>query len=165
MIRLRAAHVGVALGLAVGMSAGASAATATANLLVTTNVLSACAVTALPLSFGDYDPTATTPAEATTSITVLCTAGTAYTVGLGQGQHGSSVTTRQMLGATTASLLNYALYRDAGRTQNWGTAAGTVEAGTAGALPALFTVYGRVPAGQNVGTDIYSDTVLVTVNY
>lgn len=92
--------------------------------------------------------------------------GTNYAVGLGPGLHGGSVTTRQMQGTTnTAALLNYALYRDTGRTQNWGTATGATVTGTALATPTALTVYGQIPAGQNVAADAFTDTVQVTVTY
>lgn len=149
------------------VSAGpAQAATATTTFPVTATVLTACVVTATPLIFGNYDPTSATPLDASSSIAVLCTLGTSFTVGLNAGTtSGATVTTRQMTNGSDT--LNYALYRETGRSNNWGNTPGTdtPPATTAPLLAAPFTVYGRIPAGQNVGFGAYTDTVTVTVTY
>lgn len=157
--------VGLAL-IGLGMPLTAQAATTTTTFPVTATVQTACSVTANPLAFGNYDPTSTTALDATTTLSVLCTVGTAFTVGLNAGTaSGATVTTRRMTNG--ASTLNYALYREAGRTNNWGNTPGTdtPPATTAPVGPASITVYGRVPAGQNVPAGGYADTITVTVNY
>jgi len=142
------------------------AATATTSFLVTATVLKFCAVVATPMAFGDY--TSSTDAIGTSTITVTCTNGTAYDIGLDAGgAAGATVTTRQMSGTTvTAARLNYFLYSDSSRTVNWGNTVGTDTVHlTAGATPIISTVYGRVPAGQFVAPDAYLDTINVTVTY
>lgn len=142
------------------------AATTTTTFPVTATVLTACAVTATPLIFGNYDPTSAIALDATTTLSVLCTVGTSFTVGLNAGSaSGATVTTRRMVNG--ANLLNYALYREAARTNNWGNTPGTDTPGpvTATVLPNALTVYGRIPPGQNVAPGAYADTVTVTVNY
>ncbi|UIJ46866.1 spore coat U domain-containing protein [Sphingomonas cannabina] len=144
----------------------ARAQTATTTFPVTATVQTACAVTANPLAFGNYSPTAATALDATTTLSVLCTVGTSFTVGLNAGTAtGATVTTRRMTNG--ANTLSYALYREAARTNNWGNTPGTdtPPPTTAGALPTTLTVYGRVPAGQNVPAGGYTDTITVTVNY
>ncbi|HEY9234788.1 MULTISPECIES: Csu type fimbrial protein [Phenylobacterium] len=144
----------------------ALAATTTTTFPVSATVLTACSVTALPLAFGAYDPTSTTPLDAETTLTVLCTAGTSFTVGLNAGAaSGATVTTRAMTKGTDT--LDYALFQEAARTNNWGNtpASDTPAATTATALPNTLTVYGRVAAEQNVPLGAYSDTITVTVNY
>lgn len=144
----------------------AQAATATTTFPVTANVLTACVVTANPLNFGSYDPTSATALDASTTLNVLCTVGTSFTVGLNAGTAtGATVTTRKM--TQGANTLNYALYREAARTNNWGNTAGTdtPPATTAPIGVTPLTVYGRVPAGQNVPSGGYADTITVTVNY
>jgi len=150
-------------------AAPARAATATATIAVTATVLSLCAVTALPLAFGNYASTANS--DATTTVTVLCTAGTPFTVALDAGAGTGATTTVRRLGnpLSAATPLSYGLFRDAARTQNWGNTttgtAGDVVAGIGTVLPIPLTVYGRIPSGQNVGTGAYTDTVNVTLTY
>jgi spore coat protein U-like protein len=142
------------------------AATATTTFPVTATVLKACVVSANPLSFGSYDPTATTPLDATTTLSVLCTVGSSFTVGLNAGTGtGSTVAARKMTNG--ANTLGYALYQEAARANNWGNTPGTdtPPATTAPVLATSLTVYGRIPAGQNVAAGGYTDTVTVTVNY
>jgi spore coat protein U-like protein len=157
------------IGAAIAVLAPASivqAATATTSFLVTATVLKFCTVVATPMAFGDY--TSSTAALSTSTITVTCTNGTSYDIGLGAGAAaGATVTTRQMSGTiVTAARLNYFLYSDTSRTVNWGNTVGTDTVNlTAGALPTISTVYGRVPAGQFVAPDAYLDTIAVTVTY
>jgi spore coat protein U-like protein len=151
---------------AIALPAGAWAAQTTTTFPVNATVLKACVVTANPLNFGSYDPTAATNLDGSTTLNVLCTVGTAYTVGLNAGTgSGSTVTTRKMTNGANA--LNYALYQETGRTNNWGNTAGTdtPAATTAPIVPTVHTVYGRVTPGQNVPAGAYTDTITVTVNY
>jgi signal transduction histidine kinase len=66
-----------------------------------------------------------------------------------------------------ANTLNYGLYRETARTNNWGNTPGTdtPPAVTAPVLATPLTVYGRIPAGQNVRTGNFSDTIMVPVTY
>lgn len=162
---LRILRTGIAVA-GLGAASTGHAATTTTTFPVTASVLTACAVTANPLNFGNYDPTSATALDATTSLSVLCTVGTSFSVGLNAGAaSGATVTTRRMVNG--ANILNYALYREAARTNIWGNTPGTdtPPATTAPVLPTALTVYGRIPAGQNVPAGGYADTVTVTVNY
>lgn len=143
----------------------AYAATATTTFVVTATVLQACIVTASPLVFGNYDPTAATATDAQTSVLVTCTNGTAYNVGLNQGGgSGATVATRKMTSA--GNTMNYTLYRDGSRTTLWGNTVGTdTLSGTGTGLPVTHNVYGRIPAQQAVQQGSYSDTITVTVTY
>ncbi|WP_379921904.1 spore coat U domain-containing protein [Erythrobacter sp. R86502] len=133
---------------------------------VSATVVEACIVAANNLAFGTYDPTAPSPTDAATSITVTCTPGTVFTVGLNAGiASGATVNSRQM--ASGSERLGYGLYQDAGRSVNWGNTPGTDTpvAATAGLIPSILTVYGRVPAQQAVAVGAYTDTVTITVSY
>ena len=154
------------LALSMAWASAADASTVQTTMSVTTTVQSSCLVSAAPLSFGNYDPVSATANNATSSITVTCTTGTNFTVGLNAGTaSGASVTTRQMSNASQH--LNYSLFSDSGRTSNWGNTAGvdTPAAITATASPSVLTVYGRIAAQQNVPAGAYSDTVTITVTY
>lgn len=142
------------------------AQTAQTTMDVSATVVEACIVTATNLAFGNYDPTATSPTDAASSITVTCTPGTSFTVGLNAGiASGATVASRQM--ASGSDRLGYGLYQDAARSVNWGNTPGTdtPAAATAGLTPAALTVYGRVPAQQAVAVGSYTDTVTITVSY
>ena len=153
-------------GLLVLAPVAAMASTATNTFAVSTLVLSVCTVAATPLAFTNYDPTSGSNLDGTTTVAVLCTAGTPYNVRMSPGANGVTVTTRKMLLAAGADLLPYSLYRDSGRTQNWGATDGTdTAAGTGSGLPQTLTVYGRIASGATVAAGAYLDTVTVTVNY
>lgn len=148
------------------VSPAAQADTTTTTFTVTATVLKACLVTANSLAFGTYDPTAATPLDGSTTLSVFCTVGSSFTVGLNAGTaSGATVTTRRMTNG--ANTLGYALYQEAIRTNNWGNTPGTdtPAAITALVLPSTLTVYGRIPANQNVPAASYTDTITVTVNY
>lgn len=144
-----------------------SAATATTTLAVTTVVLQTCIAAATPVVFGNYTLGAL---DTTGVITVTCTPDVlTYNVALDAGAGaGASTSARKLtLGADT---LNYFLYRDSARTQNWGSVSGTDTVASTAATTDLgtiktFTVYGRLPASQAGVIGAYSDLVQVTVNY
>ncbi|KXU31044.1 spore coat protein [Sphingobium sp. 22B] len=166
MKRYGKGHLAGLLIFGMALPDAAQAAQTTTTFPVTATVLTACAVTANPLSFGNYDPTSATPLDATTTLSVLCTVGTSFTVGLNAGtSSGATVTSRKMVNG--ANLLNYGLFRETTRTNNWGNTPGTdtPPATTAPVLPSTLTVYGRIPPSQNVPAGGYADTVTVTVNY
>ena len=67
-----------------------------------------------------------------------------------------------------SDFLNYALYKDAARTQVWGTGmagGSTLAYNAASKASTNLTVYGTVPANQDVTVGSYSDTVVATINY
>src|SRR2546423_15550485 len=96
-------------------------ATATANLNVSASVSAVCTISTLPVAFGAYDPVvanAATDLNGTGTLTVACTKGASATIDLGVGNNLSGGTRR--MGSGT-DFLNYSLYKDAARTQVWGT--------------------------------------------
>jgi len=146
----------VMLGL---VSAPAQAGTATATFAVTATVQATCSVTATPMAFGTYIPTAASTSTSTVSVT--CTNGTPATFLLNAGTAtGATVTNRSMVSG--AVLLGYGLYSDAAHTANFGATATAVN-GTGSAV--VTTVYGQVPAGQYVAPNTYTDTITATVSY
>ena len=159
-----AAVLGTLAGLAaLAGPAAAQTATATTTFQVTATVLKLCSVTATNLAFGDYTPTAAS--DQTSTLTVLCTTNTPYTIALNLGT-ATSPTTRAMTSAGASTTLNYLLYRDSTRSSIWGETAGTdTQAGTGTGTNQAITVYGRVPANQRPQPGAYTDTVTVTLTY
>ncbi len=121
-----------------------------------------CTVSVTPVNFGNYSPFAAA-LDSTGQVSVNCTGVASYTVTMNAGIHGGgSFVGRRMSNGQSA--LSYQLYSDAARTMVWGDGSGgstSVSAPSSGAL----TVYGRVPARQNVSAGAYSDTILVTIDY
>jgi spore coat protein U-like protein len=131
---------------------------------VTVNYLASCRVSAAPMSFGNAY-TLTANIDAQTNLSVTCTSGAPYTVALGPGQ-GLGATTAARLMSGPGGNIGYALYRNAGRTANWGNQTGVdTVAGTGTGAAQSIPVYGRVPPQTLVSTGNYSDTVIVTLTY
>jgi spore coat protein U-like protein len=154
------------------LSAPANAATATANLSVTATVAATCSISTTALGFGAYDPVGAnnaSPLDGTGTVIVTCTNGASAALTLGQGANAGAGSTdavpvRRMKDAAGA-FLSYSLYQDAGHSTIWGNNPATSVAQTGSGTAASVTVFGRVPAGQNVGSGTYSDTVVATVTF
>lgn len=103
--------------------------------------------------------------DATAALSVQCTNGTTYDIGLDNGTTaGGTIATRLMTdGVNTVS---YQMFSDAGRTTNWGETIGadTIASTGTGAAQA-FTIYGRVPIQTTPAAATYTDTVTVTVTF
>ena len=148
--------------LGIALPIGAQGSTTTATIAVTATVFSACTITANALPFGTYSNGVN---NATTTVTPTCTLATPYTVGLDAGTGtGATVAARKLtLGANT---LTYTLYSDSARTVLWGNTIGTnTVAGTGTGVFQTLTVYGQIPASQNVQPGNYTDTVTATLTY
>jgi spore coat protein U-like protein len=141
------------------------AATDDAVFTVSATVISACAISATDLDFGNYDPVAGTDVDATSSIDIACTLGSPYSVALNAGTTpGATVATRLLTDGTDT--LTYNLYSDASRTTVWGETIGTnVVTGNGSGATQTLTVYGRLDGGQNVPAATFSDTVTATVTF
>jgi spore coat protein U-like protein len=138
---------------------------------VTSTVSANCTISATDLTFGAYDPVVankTTALDVNTTVTVLCTKGSSgVTVGLDLGIH-TVAGNRFMSNGTDP--LQYQLYSDSAGGTVWGNSgAGLVTWPVFGPIGAgagtPHTVFGRVPAGQDVSVGSYSDTITATVNF
>ena len=145
----------------------------TANLSVTSNISANCTITTGAVAFGAYDPVvanASSPLTAQGSITTTCTTGASPVITLGQGLHtggGSSdaAPVRQMQDGSSDNM-GYGLYQDNAYAHVWGNTTATAPAIVTGTgLPQTVPVYGRVPAGQNLPSGSYADTVVATVTF
>ncbi len=136
---------------------------ATTSFTITATVQAHCTVTANDMVFGNY---AATQADATSTIYATCTRTTAYNLGLSAGTApGATVTTRAMR-SSSGVRLNYGLFRDSDRKQNWGnTGSSDTLPGSGSGGTQSITVYGRIPASQYVSPGSYSDTIIVTLSY
>ena len=123
-----------------------------------------CSATATNIDFGDYDVFTPLTLDATGIIDVTCDA--AYTIKLNAGQHsGGDFWPRKMQLSGGWPTLGYNLYRDAARQEVWGDGADETTFIRTGTEAAQFTVFGRLPAGQNVRVGFYVDMVTVTLEW
>lgn len=123
----------------------------------------ACTVSTTGVSFGSYDVFTGTANDSTGFVTFRCDARTTVTVRLDRGSSPTFAPRTLRQGAT---VLTYNLYRNTARTTIWGD-------GTAGTSELVVTVnanqtrtqtvFGRVPARQDVPAGAYADTVVVTI--
>jgi spore coat protein U-like protein len=130
----------------------AVAGQASATFGVSATVLTNCTVTASNLNFGNYSASAASPTNMSTSLSVTCTNGLAYTVDLNGGNSHS---------------LNYQLYTTNGYASIFGDGTGgtiTVSGSGNGSAQSI-PVYGQIATAQYVPAGSYSDTISVTVNY
>lgn len=152
------------------LAPAAFADTDTDNLTVTASVQTSCQITGGTLAFGVYDTIGGAAVDASTSVSVECTAGTIATITLGQGDHADtgssdSAPLRRMSNGVS-SYLSYFLFSNSERDLVWANTAGTgVEYSASNANAANLTVYGRLSAGQDVPAGSYSDTVVATVTF
>lgn len=152
--------------LAVG-SSPLSAATTSGVLTVQATVVAACSAASGTLAFGTIDPGAGTSSLPSVNLSVTCTQGTSFSVGLGDGANASG-TQRRMKGASQAQYLAYDLFRDSAGTQRFGDSVASqrlVGQTGLGATANSIAVYGAVAGGQSAPADTYSDTVPITVYY
>ena len=156
----------------------ALAGTATANVSVSANINNVCTITTGAVAFGAYDPivtNASSPLNASGSVTITCTKGAATTVSLGLGSNAAG-SVRKMKNAGT-DLLTYELYQPPNTTPGsacsyasptvWGTSGANLF--TPAAAPSKnarsYNICGQVAGGQDLPFGSYTDTVLATVNF
>lgn len=134
------------------------------NVAISANVAANCVLTAGSVAFGTYDPLVandTTPLDQTGTFTIRCVKGVTADVGLDDGVNGA----RQMSDGGT-ELLGYELYQDGGRTTAWtASGAGRYSYTAANRSATTLTIYGRIPAGQDVAAGSYTDTVVASAEF
>ena len=156
------------------------AGTVLAALLLATPAARAaidCSVSTTGLNFGTYDPSATSPDDITGNVAVTCTRvifvdvfHVPFVVSLQKGSN-SSYNPRTL--RSGSNVLNYNIYRDAARTQIWGDGTNsTVRLNDTSDFVWFqtsqtdnYTMYGRIPALQDVRTGNYTDTIVVQVTF
>ncbi len=115
----------------------------------------ACTITLSQLAFGMYDPQSRAPHDSSAIARVECSAPARVSLAGGPD--------RQLRGPRGA--LHYGLYLDPARVQAWGdgtrgTSTVTLPPGRSSA-----TIFARIPPRQNLPPGVYSDSVLVIVQF
>lgn len=149
---------------------GFALAAAAAGLAGPAAADAACTVSATGVAFGGYDPHSAAPDDSTGSISATCLIiDAAPDVEISSGSAPNFSTRRMTNGGAT---LNYNLYTNASHTIVWGDGTGGSSTATL-TLTGTFiiwrsysrTIYGRIPAGQNVTAGSYGDLLVVTVTF
>ena len=150
------AVVAVCFVLVLGGSAWAQSP-ATSNLGVSASVAASCRILSVSnIAFGAYDPTSPTNLDAAGSMQFRCVKQTAYKAFIAG--------TRTMAGSGSDTI-SFQLYSDSGRTAAFPSDhSGSAVTATSNAAVDT-SIYGRVPAQQDVGVDSYSTTLTATVEY
>jgi spore coat protein U-like protein len=132
-------------------------------------LVSSCTVSASSVAFGNYTADSPGVLDSTGTIMVTCTvvnANNPVTVALNTGASGT-FTMRTMLSGV--DILNYNLYLDAGHSQIWGDGSGGSllysHNVTNGKPDFNVTVFGEIPALQDVAAGDYTDIITVSVSY
>ena len=127
----------------------------------------ACTISTTPVSFGSYNVFNTSATSANGTITYRCgNADHNIVITISTGSSGSFANRTLKKGTEN---LTYNLFRDAAFATIWGDGSGTTGQYQIGNPPngtdVNLTVYGRVPAQQDVSAGSYSDTVIATINF
>lgn len=157
----------VAVGAVATMHATPAAAKEkTATVEVFLNVVSTCRVQTDRLDFG-FPVKGAKSAQASTVITLQCTPGVNYRVGIDNGDHFDGTERRMWGGQANGQVwyVPYRIYRDAARVVPWGN---TPTNSAVGVMPLTGTVtlpvYGSADL-KNVRASEYRDTVTVVLEY
>lgn len=125
-----------------------------------------CTIETTPVAFGGYDVFAPAPTDSTGTITYRCSRGNlSITIALGTGGGGTFTPRRMVRGGEG---LAYNFYLDASRTVIWGDGSGGTSVHQNPATPAAptgVTIFGRIPAQQDVSAGSYADMVTATINF
>jgi spore coat protein U-like protein len=148
----------------------AAAATKTTPMSVSATLVDTCLISATSLIFPAYVPAAGT-ITATSTISLRCTNGVQYGVGLSAG--GTSGTSyAQRLLADGAHTLQYNIYTSNAYSSVWGDGSGSTQIVTGNAAgfaaPITLTAYGEIPdsaTNQAAIPGTYSDTIVVVLTY
>lgn len=120
-----------------------------------------CLINIIDVSFGGYDPFSPTSTDITGSVSMNCDADTSVQVSLSAGF--GPFATRQMKSGPAS--LFYNLYTDASHLTIWGDGSPGTSLVSLSGVSGSHTVYGRIPAGQNVPVGTYGDTITVTLTF
>ena len=122
-----------------------------------------CTLAASNMSFGSV-ATLDTIRDAMGGVSVTCSAGATFNIGMNGGANGGTGGTNRRM-ASGAGHITYGLYRDAGRSQPWYTDANGMLSSTGTGANQNLPIYGRVPAQPTPAAGNYTDAVIVTITY
>ena len=126
-----------------------------------------CTISVTSVAFGTYNVFTTTADDSTGTITYRCNS-TAANISIALNDGSSSTFSPRTL-RKGSEVLQYNLYRNAARTTIWGDGTGGTSVYSLANPPnnsnVNLTIYGRIPAQQDVSAGNYSDTVSAVINF
>jgi spore coat protein U-like protein len=155
-IALAAATVAAAALAVAFVPRDADAATQNAVFTVTANVATACSIGAANVTLA-YDPNAAVATTAPATVTLHCTNGTHYDVGM--------LTGGTLVGAGGA--LNYSIFQPGTTNTKWTNTGSGLVSGSANSFATAIVLTGTVsiPPAQDVPAGAYVENVTATVNF
>ena len=163
---IKISMVSAMLAGAIGLSSASYAGTDTADLLVKSNIVGACAITTTEMDFNAYSGS---EVVGTGEVKHNCTLSTVAKITMNQGANaksGSDDTTplrRMKHGAD--DYLEYFIYSTSNRVTVWGNTADTGKEVTGTGAVVTVPVYGKIAANQAQPAGNYLDTVVVTITF
>ncbi|MFI5340093.1 MAG: spore coat U domain-containing protein [Candidatus Methylomirabilales bacterium] len=155
--------IAAAIALAAMVASPSFAGTDTKTFQVKANVIPSCVFTASSdIDFGNLD-VHTGAKTASGSVSVQCTIGPAYTIGLDNGQNAVSGQ-RNIKGGTT-DLIAYDLFQDAANSVAWKNADPDLLTFNGDGSVQVQTVYGVLNYSTIMPVESYLDVVTATVNF
>ena len=129
-----------------------------------------CSVASTNMHFGAYDVFSNVSKDSTGTISVDCDEAPPpiVVIRIGPSFNSGGFKPRQMRHTTRPDRLNYNLFTDSSMSVIWGDGTqGTATVSNKVTKNKLWvkTVYGRIPAGQDVSVGTYSETVSVTITW
>ncbi|MGX7896149.1 Csu type fimbrial protein [Tsuneonella sp. HG222] len=124
-----------------------------------------CQIVATPMIFIILPPFTNVKADATATITLICTPNLPYTIDINRGLHAQGIN-RRMRNPVNGAYFGYDVYRDPPRSHVWGVGKLQNVPGNSGPT-GLFvhTVYGRTETANKLAAGGYRDTLTITVNF
>jgi spore coat protein U-like protein len=133
-----------------------------------------CSLALGNLAFGAYDVFGMASLDSSASLVVTCrrdggAPNSTLAIAIGPSASSGTVANRRMQTGGSAEFLGYNLFRDATRTSLWGNTPGVdtlvqaISVPNNGSVQISATIFGRIPAGQDVRMGIYADSVMITV--
>lgn len=134
------------------------------QLTASARIGTSCQITTNDLAFPSAS-SLNTNIDSTSLIEVTCTNNLPYTVKLDGGLTGNVSNRRMGLQGNAPGVIQYGLYRDTSRSQDWGNTTATQYGGTGNGTKQSLTVYGRIPVQTTPQAGDYRDTITATVEY
>ena len=128
-----------------------------------------CTVSTIGVNFGSYDPLSPMPADSTGVIDIDCTRSERVAISIGASPNSGGFNPRRLRQASGLDFMDYNLYTESDLASIWGDGSqGTsivYENAKKKKKLSILPIYARAPAGQDVRTGQYSESLLVTINF
>lgn len=162
-MRVHVLHALLAACLVAVLGGPATAATTSGTLSVSVVVRPSCTVSGATLDFGTYSSGQAADLTGFAQISYSnCPAGE-LRFELNGGANGTA--TARKLSDGRGGLLNYAIYRNSARTQNFGQGSEAKLVTLTAPGSGQVSIYGKIPGGQAVAGGTYTDTVVITLDF